>query len=208
MDHHAFDHSLHHANADQNLHSNPSMHDLQEHNNLLNNDGVGIQYDPLKDHSNLGTEQPFYGQNQLDRQLTDSHLDLNMPGQHFDVYQSSMHGVHSQHMVTEQFHQPSSLLAHQNQASHQLQAPGLHQNHLLATHPESHQRQGFAGLTPSSPSDISTNKEVVFKDSTGHEQEGTVMHVDVSGDKFDIQTSDGNTHHNVPYHNIEQYRSK
>lgn len=93
-------------------------------------------------------------------------------------------------------------LENQNQPTH----------FTVDTHPGSHLREGFdsgyVGFTPTSPSNIDTYKEVTFKDSSGHEYKGTVMHVSLSGDKYDIQDSEGNTHRDVPFHNIEKYRSK
>lgn len=216
MDPHAFDQGLHHAHSDDSLQPDiSSPQNLPDHHNPLNDQGTGIHHNPLTDQPNLGIEQPSPLHSPVNQPLADSPLDpTSLPGQHLDVYQSSqMHSIHNQHIVTEQFQQPNSLLAHHNQASHHLQSQALHQNHLLAdSHLGGHLRQGFvsgaSGSTPSHPYDITTNKEVTFKDSSGYEHEGTVMDVHSSGDKYDIQTSDGTTYNNIPYNDIEKYRSK
>ncbi|MFM1843852.1 MAG: hypothetical protein RLZZ490_2595 [Cyanobacteriota bacterium] len=69
------------------------------------------------------------------------------------------------------------------------------------------QRSGFSGFTPSSPSEIQVNKEVTFTDGDGHSQEGTVLEVGYGGDTYKVQTSNA-TYENVPYHDIQSYRSK
>jgi hypothetical protein len=86
---------------------------------------------------------------------------------------------------------------------------------LAGNHPESFhhdqflahdtQRLGSANFTPSSPSEISINKEVTFN-ADGHEQSGTVMKTN-GNDTYTIQTSNG-TYKNVAYHDIEKYGSK
>jgi hypothetical protein len=61
--------------------------------------------------------------------------------------------------------------------------------------------------SPYSSSDIQPNKEVIFRDSSGREREGTVM-IKWFDDTFNIQGTDGNTYQSVPYARISKYRSK
>jgi len=74
-------------------------------------------------------------------------------------------------------------------------------------HPDHNfQRLGSAEFTPSSPADITVNKEVIFKDKDGNEHSGTVMETH-SNDTYEIQTSD-KTYENVSYHDILKHGSK
>lgn len=61
--------------------------------------------------------------------------------------------------------------------------------------------------TPLSAAHIQPNHEVIFRDSSGREQEGTVIKKWFD-DTFNIQTVSGNTFTNVPYASIRKYRSK
>lgn len=151
---------------------------------------------------------------QFNLSLDNSSFEAGEPSR-LENHQSSpmQNTLNGQYSATEQFHQPNSYLENQSLNNRHLQIQENQQNHLSENFDStSHLRTGFKygdiGYTPSYPSEITTNKEVTFKDSSGNEYEGTVRSVSFSGDKYDIQDSDGTTHHDVPYHNIEKYRSK
>lgn len=194
MESHAFDHNLHSADSGNSLYSDiANVQNLHSHNldingdhfnNDLNNNNYDINQNQYDYSQNHGLNNDHYQNNKL---IYNSNQGLNQID-------------HNQFISDYQQPNFSNTMSEVSVGNH----PQSFSHDQYLVHDT--QRLGSATFTPSSPSDISQNKEVIFKDADGYEQSGTVMKTN-SDDTYTIQTSNG-TYEKVPYHNIEKYGSK
>lgn len=227
---HDFDYNFHHTNGSHDLHTDINTpQNLHENNNLLDTQPTGFQ-PHLTDLSQIETNQPSPLHNPLDSQtLTDFQANSSnhlFEQSHLGIAQSShIHGtfdnqpnslMDSDSLGNQQFvgdSQSNSLYSEVSDIASGQNPNNFDYNHALTdAQGLSHQRQGFSsgssGSTPSSPSDIRNNHEVTFTDSSGKTHEGTVTYAHINDNKFDVQTTDGQTINDVPYSQIDKYRSK
>jgi len=197
MESQAFDHNLHHTDAGNSLYSDvANAQDLHSHN-LDINQGDHFNNDLHNNNNNYDINQNQYDYSQ-NHSLNNDHY------QNHGLDYSNNHGLNQaeQHQFVSDYQQPN--FTHTiNDISAGNHPQSFHHDQFLA---HDTQRLGSASITPSSPSDISKNKEVIFEDGDGHEQSGTVMKTN-SDDTYTIQTSHG-TYENVAYNDINKYGSK
>jgi hypothetical protein len=181
MEYHSLDHNhqpidLSH-DALADFNTPPSFDDSSDFHNPLNDQ-------PLADYQSLFDSHPI------------NHFDSHSLGSNFSESQQ-LNSYHEFNSIDHSI----SLGQHPQSFDHN---QFISDSHIQLDH--NFQRSGSAEFTPSSPADITVNKEVIFKDKDGHEHSGTIKETHLD-DTYKIQTSD-QTYDNVAYHDIQKHGSK